>query len=440
MCKKKTISSILILLFPFCLVSADNVGDETPMTLNDCLVYAREHAHSNMIKRLEVAAAAVDKRIGVSDLMPNLGLGSSASLSFGRNIDPETNTYDNKKTLGSGISVDMSLPIFDGLVRINNIKALKTAESKRRKEQLVEEDRVSLEVIKNFYNISYCSAMVAQMERQLKRDSADLAASEIGLGLGTKSGAEIAELEAVVAADRYELANQRNMLKKANQKLRGSMGMPISDILLPIVDTTFSDSGSPTRFILPEIEAAQLAVKESKINLHIAKGKYSPRISFSAGLSTSYYRMMGMGLQIPTFSKQLRDNMGEYLGLSFSFPIFDGLATANRVRKARIALFENEVLLEQTRYQIQQATEEAYLDMNAAVEELAAATSRLEAEQEAYKAIRRRYELGAASAIELYTSSTKLAVAEANLVGKRIQHRIAKITLRYYQGYPLIQE
>lgn len=98
------------------------------------------------------------------------------------------------------------------------------------------------------------------------------------------------------------------------------------------------------------------------------------------------------------------------------------------------------MLLEQTRYQIQQATEEAYLDMNAAVEELAAASSRLEAEQEAYRAIRRRYELGAASAIELYTSSSKLAVAEANLVGKRIQHRIAKITLRYYQGYPLIQE
>lgn len=436
--KKVYILSLLCLLF------SSNVFSENPemrtMTLNDCLVYAREHAHSNMIKRLDVAAAAVDKRIGVSDLMPNIGLGSSASLSFGRNIDPETNTYDNKKTLGSGISVDMSLPIFDGLVRINNLKALKTTESKRRKEQIVEEDRVSLEVIRNFYNISYCSAMVAQMERQLKRDSADLEASEIGLRLGTKSGADIAELEAVVAADRYELANQRNLLKKANLKLRSSMGMPITDIILPIVDTTFSDTGSPTRFILPEIEAAQLAVKESKLNLNIAKGGYSPRISFSAGISTSYYRMMGMELQIPTFPKQLRDNMGEYLGLSFSFPIFDGLATANRVRKARITLSENEVHLEQTRYQIQQATEEAYLDMNAAVEELAAASSRLEAEQEAYRAIRRRYELGAASAIELYTSSSKLAVAEANLVGKRIQHRIAKITLRYYQGYPLIQE
>ena len=422
------------------LASFSAYAEMKPMSLNDCLIYAREHAHSNLIKRLDVESAVADKHIGASDLMPYIGIGSSASLSFGRNIDPETNTYDNKKTLGSGVSLDMSLPIFDGLVRINNLKALKIAESKRRKQQIVEEDRVSFEVIKNFYNISYCSALVAQMERQLKRDSTDLAASELGMKLGTKSGADIAELEAVVAADRYELANQRNLLKKANLKLRTSMGMPFSDDYIPIVDTIMYDSDSPSRYILPEIEAAQLAVKESKLNLRIAKGGYSPRITFNAGMSTSYYRMMGLGLQIPTFSRKLRDNMGEYIGLALSFPVFDGLAAGNRVKKAKIALSESEVLLEQARYQIQQATEEAYLDMNAAEEELSAAFSRLGAEQVAYNAMRRRYELGAASAIELYTSSSKLAVAEANMVGKSIQHRIAKITLRYYQGYPLIQD
>ncbi|MDE6290041.1 MAG: TolC family protein, partial [Muribaculaceae bacterium] len=189
---------------------------------------------------------------------------------------------------------------------------------------------------------------------------------------------------------------------------------------------------------LPEIEEAQMAVEEGRMHLRAAKGGYSPRISFNAGISTSYYRMMGMHAEFPTFSRQFRDNMGEYLGLSFTFPIFDGLATRNRVRKAAIQLRENEVRLEQTRYQIDQSTEEARLDFEAAIEELNAATSRLEAERFAYKAMRRKYELGAASAIELYTSSSKLAQAEANLTGKRIQRIISEITLRYYQGMPLI--
>lgn len=432
---------------------------QAQMTLNDCLVYAREHAHSNRINRLEVEVAAADKHIGVADMLPYIGLGANGSLSFGRNIDPETNTYDNKKTLGTGFGIDLSLPLFDGLVRLNNVKALKTAELRKKKSSLVEEDRISLEVIKDFYNVSYCKAMVDQMDRQLRRDSTDLLATKRGEELGTKSGADVAELKAIVAADLYELANQRNLLKKAYLTLRSAMGMTLTDEPLQLVDSSITPTDSTritptdsTRLLdiqypaseipfsrnLPDIEEAELAVKESRHYLNAAKGGYSPRISFSAGISTSYYRMMGMGMEALSFSRQFRDNMGEYIGFSFSFPIFDGLATSNRVKRAKINLLENETRLEQTEYQIQQATEEAQLDRMAAIEELSAASQRLEAEQIAYTAMRRKFELGMASAIDLYTSGSKLATAEANLVGKRIQRIIAEITLRYYQGYPLI--
>lgn len=441
---KHTSAIIMIfsLIFPLqCLLAQNLQEEERHMTLRDCLLYAREHAYDNRLNRLETEAAAADKRISAADLMPYLALGSSGSLSFGRNIDPETNTYDNKKTLSTGFGVEMSLPLFDGLVRINSLNALKTAELRKKKAELIEEDRISLEVIKGFYNVSYCRAMVEQMEGQLKRDSTDLAAARISLTLGTKSGADVAELEAIVAADNYELTNQRNLLKKADLTLRTAMGMPVSDFLLLIISEDRENDLDETAVrTLPEIEEAQLAVKESRMYLRAAKGGYSPRISFNAGVSTSYFRMMGIQTDFPSFSRQFRDNMGEYLGLSFSFPIFDGLATRNRVRKATIQLRENEVRLEQTKYRITKSTEEAQLDHEAAIEELSAATIRLEAEQLAYKAMRRKYELGVASAIELYTSSSKLAQAEANLTGKRIQRIIAEITLRYYQGYPLIND
>ncbi len=412
---------------------------QAQMTLNDCLIYAREHAHSNRIYRMETEVAAADKHIAVADMLPYLSFGSSGSLSFGRNIDPETNTYDNKKTLGTGFGIDLSLPLFDGLVRINNVKALRTAELRKKQSRMVEEDRISLEVIKNFYNVSYCQAMVEQMDRQLQRDSTDLVATERGETLGTKSGAEVAEMRAIVTSDLYELANQRNLLKKAYLTLRSAMGMPVSDEPLQLIDTPQPFSEIPSGRVLPDITEAELAVKESRHYLNAAKGGYSPRLSFSAGISTSYYRMMGMGTVASSFSKQFRDNMGEYLGFSLSIPLFDGLATANRVKRAKINLHENETRLEQTRYKIQQATEEAQLDRNAAAEELSAAMQRLEAEQIAYKAMRRKYELGLASAIDLYTAGSKLATAEATLVGKRIQRVIAEITLRYYNGYPLIE-
>ncbi len=434
------ILTLLSLMFPLQSIFADENHTEKPMTLNDCLIYARTHAHSNRISRLETDMAKANKRLSASDLMPYIGLGSNGSLSFGRNIDPETNTYDNKKTLGTGFGLELSLPLFDGLVRINNLKALKAAELRKQKSQLVEEDRVSLEVIKGFYNISYCSSMVEQMQRQLQRDSTDLEAAKLSFKLGRKSGADVAELEAIVAADQFELVNQKNLLKKAQLSLRTAMGMPETDLTLNIAtDFSYLPSSDEHR-VLPEIEEAEMAVKEDAMYLRAAKGGYSPKISFGAGISTSYYRMLGVKADFPSFSRQFRDNMGEYFSLSFSLPIFDGLSTANRVKKASIQLNESKIRLEQTRFQLNQAAEEARLDYEASKEELTAATRRLEAEQLAYKAMRKRFELGAVSAIDLYTSSSKLVVAEANLVGKRIQRIITEITLRYYQGYPLIND
>ncbi len=409
------------------------------MSLNDCLVYARDHAHKNIINRYEVEKARMDKRLAAADMMPYVSLSSSGTVSFGRNIDPETNTYDNKKTLSTGFGLNMSLPVFDGLVNVNTLKAARVAHLRKMKAAQAEEDQVSLAVIRAFYNVSYCKAMVGQMERQLERDSTDLRATERGEKLGTKSGADVAELRALVAADEYELSNQRNLLAKAYMTLRGEMGMEMNGEPLELTEALGDSLPADFNAVHPRIAEAEMEVKESEYGLRAAKGAFSPRISLSAGVSTSYYKMIGADVIAPDFGRQWHDNMGQYVGFSVSIPIFTGLSNINRVKRAKIELMESRTRLDQTRYEIEKETAEAALDLKAATDELEAAGKRLAAEELAFKAVRRKFELGSASAIELYTSSAKLATARANLEGKRIQKIISKIILGYYHGEKLIR-
>lgn len=419
------------------LIAALALTARAQMTLQDCLVYAREHAHANIISRLDIRKARIEKNLSASGMMPHIGFSSSGNMSFGRNIDPETNTYDNRKTLSTGFGVSMSLPIFDGLVSVFNLKAAKVAELRQIEATRIEEDRISLSVIRAFYNVSYCNAMVEQMSRQLERDSTDLAATRRAEQLGTKSGADVAEFEAIVAADMYELTNQRNLLTKAYLDLKGYMGMSLTPEPLTLVET--EEQWEPGGNANPKIAEAECALKQSRLNLKAAKGEYSPSISFNAGISTSYYRMLGeKGSATPDFHEQWRNNMGQYLGFTFSFPIFTGLATTHKVKLANVALAQSRQKLEQVRYEIEKETAEAALDYQAARDELDAAVMRVSAEEIAYKAIRRKYELGMSSAIELYTSSAKLAQARANREGKRIQRIISGIVLAYYNGAPLI--
>lgn len=408
------------------------------MSLNDCLIYARDHAHRNIINNIEIKQASVDSRIAAAALMPTAMLSSNGNLSFGRNIDPETNTYDNRKTLYSGFGVQMSLPLFDGLISINNLKAAKTGKLRKEEAARREKDNISLDVIRSFYNVSYCKAMVRQMEEQLERDLRNLQAVGRGLSLGTKSGADVAEIEAIVASDRYELTNQKSLLRKAYLQLKSDMGMEPDGNELELVEEEY-EGEADAGFIHPRIAEAQMSLKESRYNLRAAKGAFSPRIYLNAGVSTSYYRIYGAEYTNRRFSQQWHDNMGQFVGFSVSLPVFTGLSTTNKVKKAALEVCRQESLLEEARYGIAREKAEAELDYHTAGKELDAAQVRLEAEETAYKAVQRKFELGSASAIDLYTSGVKLATARANLEGKRIQRIISRIMVGYYNGEKLIK-
>lgn len=422
-------------------------GAETPektpsggMTLNDCLIYAREHAFANRINRFEEESAKINSRLAAGELMPYVGLSASGNVSFGRNIDPETNMYDKNETLSTGFGLSMSLPLFDGLVSINNLKSAKAARKRQSARNQADEDEISMEVIKAFYNVSYCKAMVEQMEEQLNRDETDLKATRRGEALGTKSGADVAEMEAIVASDEYELSNQRNLLAKAYLQLRSLMGMELSDEPLHLIEEWEEGSGG-IMTVNPKIHEMQLSVKEGEYALRAARGELFPRLTLNGGVNTSYFKMTGSrGAGSPNFRQQWKDNMGQYVGFTFSMPLFDGLSRVNRVKKAKIELNMRKTQLEQMEYEVEKLTTQANLDLRGAYEEHKAAQKRMMAEETAFNAIRRKYELGSASAIDLYTSSTKLATARANLEGKRIQLKISEITAAYYAGQKLIRE
>ncbi len=415
------------------------------MTLEDCLIYAREHAHANAINRLETEKAEMSTRIAVSNLLPYIGFNFNGNLSFGRNIDPETNTYDNKQTLSSGLSLNLSLPLFDGLVNFNQLKATKTAAQRRKEAYRINADKISFTVIESFYNVAYCHALVNQMKGALHRDLQILKSTETGVRAGIKSEADMADMKALIASDEYELTNQQNLLAKAYMKLKFDMGMEATSDSIPL-DFNLSSAFEPGTaassytYIHPEIREASLGVKEDRYYLRAARGAFFPRLSFTAGISTSYYKMLGSDTGVSHFSQQWHDNMGQYLGISLTIPVFTGFSNINKLKRAKLNLRQSQEKLRETEFRIDKEKAEAAFDLSSANKEYAAAKARLEAEQLAFSATSRKYELGAASAIDLYTASAKLSVAQATAQGKQIQIIIKKIVFDYYLGKPLITD
>lgn len=58
----------------------------------------------------------------------------------------------------------------------------------------------------------------------------------------------------------------------------------------------------------------------------------------------------------------------------------------------------------------------------------------------AYKAMRRKYEEGLASVIDLQTSSNQLLVAKAAKLNALLQYLIKKRVVDYYKGTPYLEQ
>ena len=132
--------------------------------------------------------------------------------------------------------------------------------------------------------------------------------------------------------------------------------------------------------------------------------------------------------------------MGEYISTGVSIPLFDRMRRHNNVRNARLAVKIGEAANQMMVFELQKEAQMLILNLEGAKREYLASVSQLTAVMTSHRANQRMYEQGVISALELFTSSSKLAEANAAMTGKHIQYIIQKIQYDHFNGMPYITE
>ena len=114
------------------------------------------------------------------------------------------------------------------------------------------------------------------------------------------------------------------------------------------------------RYNNPIMRQAELNKEIAEYSLRSAKGSWAPTISIGAGLSDSYYKRYGTENQ--PYREQMDVNFGQYVGVSMSIPIFDGLSRSNTVKKARNQAREARLDYDRRLYELQSSVEQAVTD------------------------------------------------------------------------------
>ena len=416
------------------------------MTMQQCMQYAVQHNHEVKQAELELDNYKASKTGAIGNFLPYVDAGIGAQYNFGRAIDPETNGYTDVSTFYNGYSLSASLPVFDGFSRLHALKAAKASELMGRASLRQRQDQTALDVLQAYTSVAYYDGLVKMAEEKVEETLLLLKQVKVLEEVGRKSAADVAQVESQQAEADYELTRQQNLYASAILELKKAMNYPLSDSLsleyIPNVGTFDSRCGNnsfPTweknldNERHPELQVARYRMQASKHEWHQARASLYPSLSLSAGLSTTYYKTLHNDAA-ETFRNQMKNNMGEYLGISVNIPLFNRLQTLTSIRKAKNNYKIAQEAYDQKQLELAKLSSEAWQDWQGYQKQTIQMEKKVEADSIAYQLTRRQFEEGLATAIDLHTTSAQLLNSKATLLQCQLMAMVKEQLVRYYKG------
>lgn len=438
------------------MVVNHTIRAQQQMTLRECMEYAVKNSTKKKIQEADFSDAQINRRDAIlKAFTPTISAGTYAYSNFGRTVDPETNTYISTTSFNNGYSVSGSLTLFDGFAALNNIKISKTAVKMGVSEEQKVRDEICLAVMEAYYNVVFHSEMTIVLDRQVATAEENLKLVRRQHELGQKGYVDVVQTEADLAEKQSQRVKTNNLLNNAVLTLKDVMLWPVDmdlqidkSMLTKTFASMLNDNSESAEALaeqaktyLPSVSLAKGEMDQAKFALKTAKWQFVPTLSLSGGWSTSFYTYPGRkDYKAPPFGRQWRNNGGEYVQLSLSFPLYDRLSRHSNLVKRKNDYRRARARYEQTLHDVETEVSRALQDREGAMTAFIHARKHSEAQEESYQLNQKKMVQGMISPIEFQTISNAYLNAQAEQLNAMLQYYLKSSVVKYYKGISYLEQ
>lgn len=429
---RKTVVAALALV---CAVAANA---ET-WTLEKCIDYALTNNLTVRSRALDVRNAELDVTAAKDAFLPEVGLSASQSFNLGRGLTSE-NTYADRNTSNFQWGANLSVPLFQGLGNVRRLDYAKASLLAVVEEFEAAKEDVTLNVIAQYLQVLYCNEVykvalkqIELSDYELKRQQALLEAGkvpEIDM-LNARSQLAQDELSATTAKNDYTLAlvDLAQLLRLDDIEGFEVASLDDDNVLMRSADEVFANA----KLNNSSVNAGRLRIAAADKNIRVAKSGYMPRLSFTAGIGSSYYTVSGFDND--KFGHQMKNNFSTYFGFNLSIPVFDAFSTRNNVRRARVSRLSAELQYETACDNLYKAVQQAYYSALGAAKRLESSTVAEDATEKTFAATREKYNLGRATPTDYETAKNNYLRAVSDRVRAKYEYMLRTRILDFYNSH-----
>jgi outer membrane protein len=417
-------------------MSGSATADET-WTLQRCVDYALENNLTVKNSHLQVDQSEIDVTSAKDAFLPTLSASASEGFNFGRGLTSD-NTYADRNTSSFQWGVNMSLPLFQGLSDVRQLKVAKSAMQQYLMEFEAAKDDLTLNIMAQYLQVLYNKEVAKSAISQLSYSTYEVERQKALVDEGKVAEAYLYDAEAQQAQDRLQVITAENDVRVALVNLANLLQLPTADGFdvapldeenpeIPGPDVVYSRALEHNHSIL----SARQGIVTARDRVSYARSGYMPRLSFDASVGSSYYTVAGYDNQ--PFATQMRNNFSTYLGLRLSIPIFDAFSTRNNIRRARLQETSAQLELDRRESELYKTIQLAYTQATGARDKFLTSSETLDKTRLSFEATRERYALGRATPTDFEQAKNNLFRVEISRISSRYEYLLRYRILRFYE-------
>lgn len=453
-------------------------ADTTRITFDEAIGIALDQ--NTTLKRAanNVRQAEVTLRSERFDWSPDATITSGVQRNFGRSFSQEEGAIVNQSTDFFTVRVGGSVSL-QGL-GLQNYSSMRSAEWESTASELTLErtrQDIVFQVMNRYITLVENREVLVVQREELEARRQQLRQIEEFVDAGSQPISALFEQQAAVAeAESNVLTAERDVQLSETRLIQTLRLDPMKayDFQAPGVPEEMSDVPQYNLNALMtqafdqrlDLRANRASVRAADSDITSTRSQYLPTLTFSADYNTNWSStapdtrdipgtgqiqdvniLTQEGITIPaevpvvqpqteplSFADILDRRRGGSMGVSLQFPLFDGFRREQSIEQAQVSKLNAEYALEDQKLQVSLEVREAYLNYQNAVKQLDATEKRLRFARQAREAAQERYNLGAASIVELTNANRTFVEAASQRIRARYNFLFQQKLIAYFVG------
>ena len=416
------------------------------LTKKQALEIALENNFGIKIANNNLKVAKNNAGIYNSGYLPTTALNSGADYRNNNQkiifTDPQTD--NDAERVGTGavtksynVSLGLNYTLFDGLGRKYNYQQLKETYNLTALQAKETIENTYLQLFTVYFQIARLSENTLNLEEALTISQRRFKRAKYQYEYGQTTKLEVLNAEVDINNDSILVINARQQLSNAKRGLNAVLGIEKNKNYQVETGVNFNRlmnfEALQQKTIANNtiLKQNQKNIAISKFNIKINKANYLP----SLNLSTSYgfNRTENENLVNP-FGARLITSDGLNAGLNLSWNIFDGGATKTRVANAKIALQNQQILLDQQKFAIQNSIKNTWENYRNQLFVLKSQEKNIQTTQNNFDRTQEKYRLGQVTSIEFRQAQINLINSKTAANNAKFDAKLIELLLLQLSG------